>query len=75
MAARVAREQGRPLRTAWRCRHVADRSRNRCVKTVAKLNPATCQNQTLVSRKPTPKASSPANEAVRAARAIAQACQ
>lgn len=50
-------------------------SRNRSENTVANEKPATCQNHTLVTRKPTPKTSSPEKEQARAASAIPHACQ
>jgi hypothetical protein len=50
-------------------------SPKRCVKTLANENPATCQNQTLVTRKPTPSASRPLKEIASAERAIDQARQ
>ncbi len=45
------------------------------LKTVANAKPATCQNQTLVKRKPIPKASSPLKDSPSATRAMPQACQ
>jgi Immunity protein 8 len=47
----------------------------RSVYTEAKLNPATCQNQTLAARKPIPSPSNPRNDSASAERAIAQAFQ
>ena len=43
--------------------------------TRAKLNPATCQNQTLLTRKPTPAARSPRKESASAVNSMAHACQ
>ena len=53
----------------------AARSRKVSVKTVANAKPATCQNQTLVRRNPTPKASRPRKEQSRAASAMVHARQ
>ena len=50
-------------------------SPNRCVNTLAKEKPATCQNQTLVTRNPTPRARRPMKDIANAVRAISHACQ
>jgi hypothetical protein len=47
---------------------------NRVLNTVAKLKPATCQNHTLVTRKPNPRTAKPPSDTRSAANAIPQAC-
>src|SRR5262245_59820549 len=50
-------------------------SSNRCVNTLAKEKPAACQNHTLVTRKPTPKARKPTKDIANAVKVISHARQ
>src|SRR5262245_38965450 len=69
------------LKAFWTCQWLTSAeipplvSPNRCVNTLAKEKPAACQNHTLVTKKPTPRARRPTNDIANAAKVISHARQ